>query len=361
MRRLEVHTHTANYEIVIGSGLLTQIPHFLAQLGLPQDGGCLLVSDDNVAALGYPDTLQASLRKAGWPAELAVVPAGDASKSLSLTEALYTRLLQAKVRRSGIVIAVGGGVVGDLAGFAAATYLRGVHLIQVPTTLLAHDSSIGGKVGVNLPAGKNLVGAFYQPRLVVYDVDTLHTLPNREWRGGMAEVIKHAVIGEPELFAHLQDTPQPSCGDSAEMEAMIAQASGVKIAIVQADEREAGLRMHLNLGHTIGHAMEQASHYQLNHGEAVAIGMRMEAEIAVSWKWLDPTVRDQIITVLRQHHLPVVPPLMKWEQVLTYLDVDKKHSGSGWTFVLPREIGRVEVTREVTEEDVRAAWQASTS
>jgi 3-dehydroquinate synthetase len=195
--------------------------------------------------------------------------------------------------------------------------------------------------------------------LVLYDIDTLKTLTEREWRGGMAEVIKHAIIGNPQLFSQLQTTPQPTFGEPVTVEDMIAQASAVKIAIVQSDEREAGLRMHLNLGHTVGHAIEQASHYLLNHGESVALGLRIEAEIAVAKNWLEPVIRDQIIAVLRQHHLPVSPPNLNWEQVVAYLEVDKKHSGKGWTFVLPREIGRVEVTREITQNDVLNAWRAS--
>ncbi|OFW76430.1 MAG: 3-dehydroquinate synthase [Alicyclobacillus sp. RIFOXYA1_FULL_53_8] len=256
-------------------------------------------------------------------------------------------------------MALGGGVVGDLAGFVAATYLRGIRFIQMPTTLLAHDSSIGGKVGINLARGKNLVGAFHPPMAVLYDVSALHSLPPREWQNGMAEVIKHTIIGNPSLFERLEANPLPLFPGADAVEQWLAEAIQVKINVVEQDEFEQETRMWLNLGHTVGHAVEQVSHYRLGHGEAVAIGMRVEAEIAAARGWLSVTDKRRIIAVLDQHGLPIRPPEFLFDEIVDALQVDKKHTNAGWTFVLPKSIGEVAIARDVVRQELADAWEVS--
>jgi 3-dehydroquinate synthase len=354
---LHVKTATASYDFVIGSGLFSEAGHRLPELGVQKDAHIFIVTDDTVNQLGYAEQIRQAVREAGYDCTLASVPPGDGSKSLEMAEELYLEMLDAGVRRSGVVIAVGGGVVGDLAGFVAATYQRGVRFIQAPTTLLAHDSSIGGKVGVNLKRGKNLVGAFHQPLAVWMDVDALKSLPKREWRGGMAEVIKHGMIGDKALFERLEKSPALDVPDSSQVETLIARAASVKIRIVEQDERESNLRMVLNLGHTVGHAVEQVSHYELNHGEAVAIGIRVETEIAHEKRLVTAEERRRIIRILERHGLPVKPPAFSLESIIETLNYDKKHTGKSWTFVLPNAIGGVKIVHDVTYEDVKRAWE----
>ncbi|MBX6352873.1 MAG: 3-dehydroquinate synthase [Thermoflavifilum sp.] len=359
---LRVQSQLGGYDVHIGPGVRRRLPDVLEATGIQPDARVLVVTDDTVRSLGHADHVAHVLTAAGWHAELASVAPGDQSKSLAQAERLYNALLDAGVRRDGVIVAVGGGMVGDLAGFVAATYLRGIRWVQVPTTLLAHDSSIGGKVGVNLPRGKNLVGAFYPPRAVLYDTDTLVTLPPREWRGGMAEVIKHGIIGDPELFSILEQCPLPEPPqDSRVVTFMLERAVAVKVRIVEADERESGIRMWLNLGHTLGHAVELLTHYTLNHGEAVSIGLALEARLAVQRGLLPAQDAQRIVDVLDAHLLPTRPPALPWEDVARAIQVDKKHRGTGWTFVLPRAIGQVETVRDMTPEEVAAMWEAATT
>jgi 3-dehydroquinate synthase len=354
---LTIRSAAGTYPVVIGPGILSEVGSRLrAQTGDP-DGGVFIVTDDTVHALGYADVVQQSCTRAGYAATVAVVPPRDESKSLEMANTLYDRMLDAGIRRNGVVLAVGGGVVGDLAGFVAATYLRGIRFAQIPTTLLAHDSSLGGKVGVNLSRGKNLVGAFHPPIAVWYDVQTLASLPEREWRGGMTEVIKHALIGDKTLFAELAATPMDRYPGDDAAERLVARAAAVKIAVVEADERESGQRMWLNVGHTVGHAVEQLSHYQLNHGEAIAMGLCVEAQLALDLGLADTETRDQISFVLVRHGLPTVPPAFDFTEVVRVLNLDKKHRSNEWTFVLPVRIGRVDIVHGVTETALHKAWQ----
>ncbi|MBX5437388.1 MAG: 3-dehydroquinate synthase [Alicyclobacillaceae bacterium] len=355
---LNVRASSGSYPVEVAPGLLDAVGERLRALGAEPGTGAMVVTDESVDRLGYARRVAESCQAAGFAVTVAAVPPGDASKSLAMAELLYNRLLDAGVRRNGTVLAVGGGVVGDLAGFVAATYQRGVRFAQVPTTLLAHDSSIGGKVGVNLPRAKNLVGAFYPPAAVLYDVEVLRSLPAREWRSGMAEVIKHAVIGDPELFAELADHPVLECPPPERAVHLVSRAAAVKVKVVEQDERESGLRMVLNLGHTVGHAVEQVSRYELAHGEAVSIGIAVEAFIAVARGWLDERDRLRIKDVLTRHGLPTTPPDYPLAEVLEALGYDKKHgAGGGWTFVLPRAVGDVAVARDVRRDEVEAAWE----
>ena len=354
---LSISSEHGPYPLVVGHGLLESFGRELAQLGIPTHTRLFIVTDESVQAQGYLQTLLDACMQGGYTTATAVIPPGDASKSWTVAESLFQQMLDAGIRRHGIVIALGGGVVGDLAGFVAATYLRGIRFIQVPTTLLAHDSSIGGKVGINLNRGKNLVGAFHAPIGVLYDVESLQTLPSREWQNGMAEVIKHGIIGDAALFGSLELTPMPSYPGAKRAEQLIAQACSVKIRVIEQDETERGIRMWLNLGHTVGHAVESVSHYALGHGEAVSIGLSVEAHIAEARGLLTANDRQRITKLLRDHKLPVTPPNYPFSQIVDVLEVDKKHTDDGWTFVLPQGIGNVETVRDVAYAEVQSAWE----
>src|SRR5579875_3443694 len=273
MNKLTVNAKSGSYPVFVGPNELAESPNRFREVGVQAESTIAIITDTNLFERGYAQTLSEALNRDGFRTVICTIKPGDESKSLASAEALYNQLLDAGVRRNGVVVALGGGVVGDLAGFVAATYQRGIRFIQMPTTLLAHDSALGGKVGVNLPQGKNLVGAFYPPKAVVFDTRALLSLPQRQWVNGMAEVIKHALIGDADLFATLEAQPLRQCPDAAVLEPILADAMQVKVNIVNADEHETGLRQVLNVGHTIGHAVEQCSDYELGHGEAIAIGL----------------------------------------------------------------------------------------
>lgn len=354
---LTIRAAARAYDVIIGQGIHEKTAAALQERGVTPDEKLFIVTDEHVASFGYAHAVEKSLTKAGYNVKMAILPPGDGTKTLATATTLYNALLDAGVRRNGVILAVGGGMVGDLAGFVAATYLRGIRFVQVPTTLLAHDSSLGGKVGVNLPRGKNLVGAFHPPLVVLYDTGAMATLPVVEWQGGMAELIKHGIIADPSLFHSLTAHPLARYPGPTVLEPILAQGCAVKVRIVEADERESGRRMALNLGHTVGHAVEQISKYTINHGCAVAIGMSVEAELAVQRGWLDDKTRDDIRAILSQHDLPVAPPDYHLDEIFTVLGVDKKHGSHGWTFALPRAIGSVDIVHDVAPDEVAAAWR----
>lgn len=337
----------ADYTIWLGSGLLTALPDLLAAIGL---NGQVAVVSDTCVAPHWLAPLQTAFAAAGRPAATIVVPAGEAHKNLTTVNRIYEGLVQAGLDRHGVVVAVGGGVVGDMAGFAAATFLRGVAFVQVPTTLLAMvDASVGGKVGVDLPQGKNLVGAFKQPALVVVDPDVLRTLPADEFRHGLAEVVKHGLIGDPDLFAQLEGA------GPASLESLLARALRVKIAVVQRDPYEQGERAHLNLGHTFAHAFEQVSGYTLPHGQAVAVGLVAAAELAAARGLCEPDLPRRVRGLLTRLGLPTSLPGPAPEAVLAAMATDKKRRAGRLRFVLPQALGRVAVYDDVTEAEVLAA------
>lgn len=292
-----------------------------------------LVTDDTVAAL-YANRAANTLTQAGFAVCTYVFPHGERSKNGHTYLELLDFLAQHRLTRSDLIVALGGGVTGDLAGFAAATYLRGIAYIQVPTTLLAMvDSSVGGKTAIDLPSGKNLAGAFHQPRAVLCDVTMLKTLPTDYCRDGWAEVIKYAILGSPSLFSQLErgsmDQPQ---------EDVITACVRMKRDFVARDEYDTGCRQLLNLGHTLGHAVEKVSNFELSHGKAVSIGMAMIARAAVKFGFCPPEARDRILAILRQYHLPTetnLPPKVLLEAALS----DKKRQGQEITLVVPKEIG----------------------
>jgi 3-dehydroquinate synthase len=350
-----VRTASHTYPVVVGQGVLAALPQYLAAVGLT--GRLWLVADTTVYAR-YGPQVEATLRAAGRDVRSHTVPAGEESKSLAQAAALYDWLLEGHVERRDALLALGGGVVGDLVGYVAATILRGIAFVPLPTTLLAQvDASIGGKVAVNHPRGKNLIGAFHQPRLVVADTTTLATLPPRERAAGWAEVIKMAVILDAELFALLEREVDALCAlQPGPTETAIRRAMQLKAEVVGEDERESGRRAILNYGHTVGHALEAATGYtRYLHGEAVAIGMRAEAQIAVGLGVLAPGVAARQNALIARFGLPTSAPGVDRAALLAAMEHDKKVQAGRLTWILPTRLGAVAIRRDVPEALVAAA------
>ncbi|MDB6122048.1 MAG: 3-dehydroquinate synthase [Pedosphaera sp.] len=349
MRMVKVPLGTRSYNILIDRNLLKSLGAECAKLNLGQR--CAIISDSNVAPL-FAKAAQRSLAKAGFDSVLITVPAGETAKSLKTVQLCYDQLAQHRLERKSFIIALGGGVVGDLAGFVAATYLRGIPFVQVPTTLLAHvDSSVGGKVGINLKAGKNLVGAFYQPRLVLCDLDTLKTLPEREYRAGLAEVIKYGIIYDASLFDQLErDLPKLLKRNPKTLSDVIGRCCEIKADVVGQDETESGLRAILNFGHTIGHGLEAISGYgKYLHGEAISIGQVAAAKLSAQLLGLPEFEVIRIRDLFQRAGLPVQVKLnpAQLNRLLDAMKLDKKVSAGEIKFVLARTIGKVEFGQKV--------------
>ncbi len=341
---LPMGAHGGGTAIVLGGGLADVIGPLLAAHGLR--GRAALVTDSNVGRL-HGDRIAESLALAGLAPVLLRVPAGEASKSLDSVSALYEAFAAAEIEREDVVVALGGGMVGDLAGFAAATYLRGLRWVCAPTSLLALvDASVGGKVGVDLPAGKNLVGAFHPPLMTIGDLDWLKTLPGDEFRSGLAEVIKAGLIADYGLLDRIEE----GGGDLREV---ILRALRVKVDIVRADPFETGRRAALNLGHTIGHAIEAASNYSLRHGQAVAIGMIGESKIAERIGLAAPGLSERIESIVRRVGLPARYRDLDPVSITSIMRSDKKKRSGRLKFALLRDIGDVVVGIDVDDEVVR--------
>lgn len=343
-----------SYPITIGTGILTDIGAKLATAGIAKRWG--IITDDRVGSL-YGDSARHSLQAAGLNCELIEFAHGEASKHLATVGRLASELAGRGFDRRDGLLALGGGVVGDITGFLASVYMRGIPFVQVPTTLLAQvDSSVGGKTGVDIPEGKNLVGAFYQPRLVCIDTAVLATLPPEEFLGGMAEVIKYGAAIDAEFFAWLgQEREAVLRRDPAVIVPMIRRCCELKASVVERDEREGGLRRILNFGHTIGHAVEAASGYKLIHGLAVAIGMQAVADLAVRGGFAAPPVATAINRMLTSYGLPtIIPPELDAQQIRGYLQTDKKTVGGQVFFVLPEKVGTVLITDQVNQSDIDA-------
>ena len=303
-------------------------------------GRAMLVGDDHTLPLHGPRVAQA-LANAGIELHQFAIPAGEATKTIDTVQTIWRAFLDARLERGDTVLALGGGVVGDLTGFAAATWLRGVRWVGLPTTLLAMaDSSLGGKTGADLPEGKNLIGAFHPPALVLADTETLATLPDEEFRAGLAEVVKHGILADPELFDLCAEGFDQLRVDTAGE--FVSRAMAVKIRTIQQDPYEKGIRAALNLGHTIGHGLEKASGFSLRHGEAVAIGMVAEARVAERMGLAHPGLADLIVGVLRGIGLPTeIPVNLDRRSVLQAIQLDKKRAGGVVRFALPIRIGEV--------------------
>ncbi len=341
-----------SYEIVIRQGVLSEVGEALSALGL--SGKAAVVTNPIVGRL-YGRRVVRSLKKAGLAPIVVTVPEGERHKTLQSVALVLDELAQARFERGSTVIALGGGVIGDLAGFAAAIYLRGIQFVQIPTTLVAQvDSSVGGKTGVNHELGKNLIGAFYQPRLVLMDPATLQSLPEREWRAGLAEVIKYGVIADENLFASLEENIEPILKrDEALVANIVARSCQIKASVVEQDEREGGLRRILNYGHTIGHALEALGRYRrLIHGEAVAIGMVYEAELAMRLGLCTGEVVARQRRLVGRARLPTEAPAFRFSALWTAMQHDKKVTRGQVQCVLPRAIGQVEL-KSLARQDVQ--------
>ena len=357
MATVRIELPPQGYTVTIEPGALARLGA-LVRAEAPS-ARCALIADRTVARL-HGEAARRSLESAGFAVAVELVD-GEEHKNLESVARLYDALVSHGLERSSPVIALGGGVAGDTAGFAAATYLRGVPFIQCPTTLLAMvDASVGGKVGVNLPQGKNLVGAFHQPRAVVIDPELLRTLPARELAAGLAECIKHAVIADPALFEQIE-------GNAARLRALEADALvdlirrnvEIKASVVMQDERESGVRAHLNLGHTFGHALEAAFGFgKLLHGEAVGLGMLAAASLAEQLGVCGPDVRKRLDALLPAVGLPTRITLPPLGALRSAMKVDKKASGARLRFVLPQRIGAVCLRDDVPPERVDQAWDA---
>ena len=346
MQTVTVDLGSRSYPIYIGSGLLDQAA--LLQPFL-QQGRTLVVTNEALAPLYLEQ-----VRQLAGSCDAIVLPDGEQFKTLQTVNLIYDKLLADKYDRQTTLVALGGGVIGDITGFAAATYLRGVNFIQIPTTLLAQvDSSVGGKTGVNHPLGKNMIGAFHQPRCVIADTDVLQTLPERELKAGLAEVIKYALINKADFLDWLEQHREAILArDGAMLAEAIKFSCQQKSEIVAKDELEGGIRAWLNLGHTFGHAIETATGYgNWLHGEAVAAGMVMAADLSMRLGWLSSTDATRIKIVLQNYGVPVAPPADIEEQ--QYLDImlsDKKARAGKIHFVLLRAIGSAEVSSDVAPE-----------
>lgn len=356
---LIVTTPSASYPIIVEPGALKQLAGHLHAAGL--QGTVWLIADEAVYE-AHGRALIDRLGAAGYRVESISVPSGETSKDMPNTMRLFDWLIAGGVERRDTILALGGGVVGDLAGFVAASVLRGVNFVQLPTTLLAMvDSSVGGKTGINHALGKNLIGAFYQPRLVLADVSTLATLPARELHAGWAEVIKHAVIRDAGLFEQLeQEASNASQRSETAMAELVRRAVKVKVEIVNRDERETGERMLLNYGHTIGHAVEAAAGYgELLHGEAIAIGMHLEAQLARDIRMVSADMVERQRLLLESYHLPThIPVGMDLELVEELMLRDKKVRAGKLRWALPTGIGGATIRDDIAPDLVRTILDA---
>jgi shikimate kinase / 3-dehydroquinate synthase len=358
LARLSVRSASREYPVVLGPGLLDYAGMLLRASGLL--GRVRLIADTNVYA-EYGSRVESALRTCGYEVASCEVAPGEASKSLDTAARLYDWLVEAGAERRDLILALGGGVVGDLAGFIAATFLRGLRLVQMPTSLLAQvDSSVGGKVAVNHPRGKNLIGAFYPPSLVIADTTTLSTLPRRELSAAFGELVKHGVILDEQLFAQIEQHAEGLLRlDHDLLDPIIARSIGIKSGVVEQDERESGIRAILNYGHTIGHAVEAVSEFaRYRHGEGVAIGMVGAAEIAVELGILDSSAAVRQRDLLGRLSLPVGCPGLDVNQLLAAMGHDKKASGGKLTWVLPEAIGRVVVRQDVPTTVVKQVLES---
>jgi 3-dehydroquinate synthase len=348
--RRTVQAGSETYEVVLGAGVWKQLGVLLRER-LPKSDRAAIVSDDIVGPL-HGETIKQSLEATGFTTTLITMPSSESAKNLETVSMLYDRFIDAQLERSSVVLALGGGLVGDVAGFAAATYLRGVNFVQLPTTALSIvDASLGGKTAVNHAKGKNLIGAFKQPVLVCADREALTALPVADFRSGLAEIVKHGIIGAPDLFAHLetrglQDLPR-----------ILADAIEVKLKVIEADPHERAERAVLNLGHTFGHAFENLSEYRLRHGEAVAMGLVAATKLAARLELCEPELVYRVEALLRQLQLPTMYDEFDTEQALAVMATDKKKAQGKIRFVLPEALGKVVVRDDVAREDVAAVLE----
>jgi 3-dehydroquinate synthase len=359
MEKIRVELAERSYDISIGWNILDKIGEAVKSFGLSPK--ISIVSNPTVFSL-YGKRVSDSIKKAGFDVIAVIIPDGEEYKDLLWVQHIYDELLNDKLDRLSALVALGGGVIGDITGFAASTYMRGISYIQVPTTLLAQvDSSVGGKTGVNHKLGKNMIGTFWQPRLVWIDVEALKTLPKRELLAGLAEVIKYGVILDEGLFDFIETNREKILSlESNSLIHIIKRSCEIKAEVVSKDERESGLRSILNYGHTIGHAIETATEYKRYlHGEAVAIGMYLEARLS---QVLDLISRKQLFRIkdlIDSYGLPSeVPADLDINRIFSSIQLDKKAVAGELKFILPEKIGKVRIHKGVTEKSIRKVLQS---
>jgi 3-dehydroquinate synthase len=362
MKRIKVRLGDNSYLIHIGSGILMHTGQRLKENGLT---GSLVIITNPIVKRLYGDALNQNLTNEGFTVTILQVPDGEEQKSLEVAGRLYNQLTGSLAERTTPILALGGGVIGDLAGFVAATYLRGVPLIQIPTTLLAQvDSSIGGKVAVDHGQLKNRIGAFYQPRLVIADIATLKTLDTKILIDGLAEVIKYGVIRDRGLLAYIEDNlDKITALDDGALEEIVFRSAKIKAEIVEKDEKDLGLRAILNYGHTVGHAIESASEFKVGHGTAVAIGMLAAAKIANKMGILDKNELLRLNRLVQRAGLPTKMPDLKVEEIVQAITHDKKVLRGKVRFILPKSLGSVFITDEVSlssVEQILVDWNEET-
>lgn len=352
MQRLGIDLGERSYDILIGLGLRKRAGEFLKPVFKPSR--VVVITHPSINDL-YGEEVAESFIAQGWTTDIIEVPEGESSKNLSQAEKLYDHLLELNCDRKSVLVALGGGVIGDLVGFVAATYQRGIPFIQVPTTLLSQvDSSVGGKTAVNHPKGKNMIGAFYQPRLVVADLETLRTLSQKEYRAGLAEVVKYGVIADARLFEFLETHYKKILNlDHKSLAHIVETSCAIKARVVEKDERESHYRMILNFGHTFGHAIESLTEYaRFVHGEAVAMGMVRAAQLSHSVGKCSEEVPKRLEALLKNLGLPVDMPDLDSSAVIESLYHDKKTIGHKIRFILVTEIGSVEIADQMPEEEI---------
>jgi 3-dehydroquinate synthase len=353
MKTLRIDLADRSYDILIGRNLLPRLGDHLTHL--KRTRRAVVVTNPEINKL-YGDILTEALQQAGLESKCVEIPEGESHNTLQDAQTVYDYLIQNQYDRHTLLVALGGGVIGDLTGFIAATFLRGVPYIQVPTTLLSQvDSSVGGKTAVNHPQGKNLIGAFYQPRIVAIDLDTLRSLPTEEFRAGMAEIIKYGVIEDPRLFTFLEQNSEKIMAQDTECLATIIETScAIKAKVVERDERESSYRMVLNFGHTIGHAIEALTHYsQFKHGEAVAIGMVYAAKLSCQLGMCSNEVVRKIEALVERFGLPSRLPEFPVEEYIESMYRDKKAHDKNIRFILVKDLGTVEIVDRVSEDDLK--------
>ncbi len=347
------------YTVHIGPGLLSELGQRVRATA-PHQRAALIV-DDKIAGTHGP-AAEASLQSAGYDPLVTTMTSGEDHKNLSTVEALYHKLLDERLERRSPVVALGGGIVGDTGGFVAASYLRGVPFVQCPTTLLAMvDASVGGKVGVNMPQGKNLIGAFHQPVLVVIDTDTLKTLSRRDFVCGLAECVKHGVIRDPELFDWIDANIQPILDlDPGTLVELVQRNVRIKAAVVMEDEKEAGVRAHLNFGHTFAHAIEAGTEYgRYLHGEAVSLGMVAAARLGVELGRCEGGLVDQLVALLNKIGLPTTTDgLPETDKLMDIMRSDKKVKAGRVRLILPDKLGAVSIVDDTPDDVVAKSWDS---
>lgn len=346
MKTITIKTNQHQYPLVIGAGIYDKLPHFLKKAGINFNKKIMIVTDDNVAQL-YLNKINNALKD--YNVSSYIVQAGEYSKTLEQTENIIQYAIEQGLDRSSVILALGGGVVGDLAGFVSAIYMRGITFIQIPTTILAHDSSVGGKVAVNHELGKNLIGAFHQPNLVFYDTSFLTSLPEREIRAGLAEVIKHGLIADENFSAWLFENADKLLQLNLDyVNVALLRGIEVKADIVKVDEKEQGIRAILNYGHTLAHVIETISDYRYLHGEAVAIGMVFASKVAHRLDLIPIETVNYTIELIKKYRLPTsIPKDYDTNQMIDIMMKDKKFNNNQIRMVLPIKNGSVTIRDEI--------------